>query len=115
MPIQTDESEKLIAQIEQLLLKGFTAKKTIAKIVNVDVKTAARYVHRIKKRWAITGDREAQRTAFGEYLEKSKMVEREAWMVHQLADSENIKLNALNLVLSCQRTQMVLLGLTYVS
>jgi hypothetical protein len=112
VPIEAIESEKILAQVEQLLLKGFTAKKTIAKIVGVDAKTVSRYIERIQKRWAITGDKDAQRTAIGEYLEKSKMVEREAWMVHQNNVSDSIKLNALNLVLTCQRNQMLLLGLT---
>lgn len=111
------EREKLKSDIESLLLRGFSSINQIAQIVSagsdsrIDRSTVKRYIQSIRKNWAEIADPAEQRSAIGENIEKFKKIEREAWIIFQDNESDAIKLNALNIVMSCARNQMSLLGI----
>ncbi len=106
------ETEKSLAQVEILLLKGVTTASTVAATLGVHPDTAKKYIEQIHYRWAALGQRSRIVQVKGEAKARLDLITNELWVLFSNSNSESVKGSCLSKLLEVHDRKLVIEGLT---
>ena len=104
--------EKLILQIEILMLKGVTSDKNISIMLGVTDKTVTKYKEIIEYRWAAKGRHQNLALIRGRARQRLNLITEELWTLFANAKKSTLKVQVLQTLLTTHDRQMLLDGLT---
>jgi hypothetical protein len=106
------EREKMIEDVEILMLKGITTQTGIGEKLDILPKTAKKYMEVVEYRWALKGTGMRKVHLRGKARSRLEAITQELWDLHETSDSDNVQLAALGRLLEVHNQQMIVDGLT---
>lgn len=85
------EREKIVSQVELLMLKGITNQSMIAGLLKLTPQTCHLYTKMVQARWEVLGSPQKHGRTKGEALSKLTLIENELWTLYSNAPAESLK------------------------
>lgn len=106
------EKEKVIGQVEILMLKGVITPNHVANTLGIAFVTAKRYMEQVHYRWAILGGAPRMRQLKGEAKARLELITNELWVMYSNTTDERVKGACLSQLLGVHDRRLVIDGLT---
>jgi hypothetical protein len=103
------QREEVLAEVEDLMLKGVWQASRIAKAIKCSIPSATDYRNTIKKRWELSNKGIIYEIK-SEIIEKSRRLEEAYWEAFDKADNGSARVGALNGILETQKHQSSISG-----
>ena len=109
-----EEREKVISQIELLMLRGVTSPTLISQIIEVPLSSVYLYVKAIGVRWDVLGGAQKHTKLKGEALAKLTLLESELWSLYLNAPADHTaaKAGALKNIMEVLERKLLIHGLS---